>query len=803
MKPVAATNPNPTQTLWLYGTDAVSQDVYIDATNPNTNENANTNGIVLGKMGAAACSTPNFCDALIQLNLSKVPLAATIVSATLYYYMWGTLSPATGTSLNFWFGNITSSWDETTVTYNTRPSEFQYSAGPTAFPGSVSTAEIGTFVPFTITSLFQAWYNGSVANHGLELDYNFASGNLAVTFVPKEALFPDLRPQLQIIYQLPSATVYPAYYCSGGPCELNVFSGSGLAPWLFNVSASENNGTFYRVNPETIGTNLSTYLTVKVTDFFGNSLVAQSSMVTTTPFYMNVAIPYRLLQLFNERTEISSISIVPGSGTPIALDVMPGQLWSAPLKSGISYTITINLKDRDQNVIGTVTIVRTLTSATSYIINGTNLQEVITDLNGLTTTVHDLSSLVQPGILVNGNLPFVPAQFGPMSGDLLNPNGAIAIDPYQTLTYLVNRTGSGTNFIVGPVWNAGATVVTLLQDYILLSGSWTHLWINSTQNTTSTADDTPILSTASALTYLGLAGQNLSVQVAGSTGITVDRLAQVKVVNTFSWTQDLQTLQFSYSPQIANRLNVSWTNVQDYISYVPGHAADPSTIVVKDVTNNAILNPGVNYIVTSSGIALELSSVGASATRSFGITYNQTVNDTSILEPACSPGNPTGGTFAGQDYVAVVVTCTNQNTFDYIGPLHFSMSTATQPIDQATAIVVQGNLAGTQILPSRVSWTYGNTLTVSGQVVKARTQATYTVYFHFAAQTFSPAFFQQQAPLIAIAFGISTVLSGAIAWNVRDKPDSDLVKRRRNIAQVWFIASIVILVVVVLLAFVW
>jgi hypothetical protein len=91
---------------------------------------------------------------------------------------------------------------------------------------------------------------------------------------------------------------------------------------------------------------------------------------------------------------------------------------------------------------------------------------------------------------------------------------------------------------------------------------------------------------------------------------------------------------------------------------------------------------------------------------------------------------------------------------------------------------------------------------VSGQTVKARTQATYTVYFHFTAQTASPEWFLQNAPFIALMLAIGAIVSAALAWNVQNKADSDLVRRRRGISQVAFVVTAGLFFLVVLLAFI-
>jgi hypothetical protein len=95
-----------------------SQDVNIA---DGYNTSANRNGfevLVNWGCGAPPCDEPQTSQGLVQFDLSTIPTGATINSATLRLFH----SNNNGLGDSFELYRTTASWDETTTTYDTRPS---------------------------------------------------------------------------------------------------------------------------------------------------------------------------------------------------------------------------------------------------------------------------------------------------------------------------------------------------------------------------------------------------------------------------------------------------------------------------------------------------------------------------------------------------------------------------------------------------------------------------------------------------------------------------------------------------------
>jgi hypothetical protein len=106
---------------------------------------------------------PTTSQGLVQFDLSSIPSGATITNATLELYH--SVNDGAGKIFDI-FGN-TSSWDETLVTYDTRP---------TTDAGASSTLTIddadyaqGLYRDWDLTSLVQEWVSGTHANFGVTL----------------------------------------------------------------------------------------------------------------------------------------------------------------------------------------------------------------------------------------------------------------------------------------------------------------------------------------------------------------------------------------------------------------------------------------------------------------------------------------------------------------------------------------------------------------------------------------------------------------------------------------------------------
>lgn len=145
--------------------------------------------------------------AYIQFDLSSLPadvqqvfLGVTHVPHTNYCY--------SSCNADFYFYPISQSWNEKTVTFNTKPAEGAAVYGPIniAFPNDLKTRE------YDITGIYKKWKNGSVPNYGLAI-YSPTVGcnNAAVMFNVHSSDDKDqsVRPYLRIISDNPPPSPGP------------------------------------------------------------------------------------------------------------------------------------------------------------------------------------------------------------------------------------------------------------------------------------------------------------------------------------------------------------------------------------------------------------------------------------------------------------------------------------------------------------------------------------------------------------------------------------------------------------------
>lgn len=101
-------------------------------------------------------------------------------------------------SADFYFYPVLESWQDTTLTYNNKPSEGSAEYGPIhiSFPNDFGSKE------YDITNLYKKWKTGELTNYGISI-YSPTVGcnNASVMFAiySKEADASEMRPYLKII----------------------------------------------------------------------------------------------------------------------------------------------------------------------------------------------------------------------------------------------------------------------------------------------------------------------------------------------------------------------------------------------------------------------------------------------------------------------------------------------------------------------------------------------------------------------------------------------------------------------------
>jgi PKD repeat protein len=139
---------------------------------------------------------------LIEFDISSIPAGATIVSAklSLYYKQSndGAHSTLTGSNAAY-IQKVTSSWSESTVTWDTQPSSTD--AGQVTIPASTSDTQ--DYPNIDITSIVQGWANDQTTNFGLLIRMQDESPYRRLAFASSDYTEASKRPKLVIEYVKP------------------------------------------------------------------------------------------------------------------------------------------------------------------------------------------------------------------------------------------------------------------------------------------------------------------------------------------------------------------------------------------------------------------------------------------------------------------------------------------------------------------------------------------------------------------------------------------------------------------------
>lgn len=170
------------------------QDAYVTNDGSNSGKNWNTEYLKFGNLP----SFPSYqYYVLVQFDVSNLP--ADVTEAKMRFYFKGRPGSSYGYATAIAVYRNTSSWDETTVTNNNAPSyDGNAVTNVTGIYWPLSTD--GSYVEFDITSLYNAWKNGTYTNYGVTMRPTASTGGggwYTCDFISSEnTTYPDYVPVL-------------------------------------------------------------------------------------------------------------------------------------------------------------------------------------------------------------------------------------------------------------------------------------------------------------------------------------------------------------------------------------------------------------------------------------------------------------------------------------------------------------------------------------------------------------------------------------------------------------------------------
>ena len=146
-------------------------------------------------------------EAIVEFDLSSVPVSSVVDSATLKLYVSGTDPSAAPVNLH----RATAPWSESTVTFQSFAQHFD----PTVV-GSIVATGPNVLKSVDVTAVVKSWLAGAAANAGLLLEKN--SDNKTI-FVSREGGTPAQRPELDVCYRTVVDQCSPTPCLNGGTCQ--------------------------------------------------------------------------------------------------------------------------------------------------------------------------------------------------------------------------------------------------------------------------------------------------------------------------------------------------------------------------------------------------------------------------------------------------------------------------------------------------------------------------------------------------------------------------------------------------------
>ena len=213
-----------------------TQDTYIKLQSPDTTNNfgASTSMVVDRE-------STDLQRALLQFDLSSIPAGSTINSATLKLQ-----STQIGGTLNIAVYEVTQAWSEGTgngtagaANWNERQTGTNWTTAGGTF-NSTAVATLNTDATgqhtWTVTSLVQAWFNGTNVNNGLMVASPDGGGNRTVTYDSSEG---TTVPVLEINYTPPSNTAPTITNLSGDSLAYSEDAGAVVIEQGGNATVSD------------------------------------------------------------------------------------------------------------------------------------------------------------------------------------------------------------------------------------------------------------------------------------------------------------------------------------------------------------------------------------------------------------------------------------------------------------------------------------------------------------------------------------------------------------------------------------
>jgi len=170
------------------------KDAYVFEKNPTSNYGTSHE---LFSFAWTFSGTPYVGQSLIEFDISQIPSNVTITEAKISLYHNPSSSSAGQSGINeSKLKKVTSSWNESNVTWNNKPT----TSSSGAIILATSTSAIQDYENIDLTNIVQGWHTNSSSNNGLMLDITTSNPLASMLFCSSDHSDSTKRPKLVVCY---------------------------------------------------------------------------------------------------------------------------------------------------------------------------------------------------------------------------------------------------------------------------------------------------------------------------------------------------------------------------------------------------------------------------------------------------------------------------------------------------------------------------------------------------------------------------------------------------------------------------
>ena len=411
--------------------------------------------------------------------------------------------------------------------------------------------------------------------------------------------------------------------------------------------------------------------------------------------FLTIPVPYYSWQIFNMNELPVLVKIYwNNSGSPWEFFVGPQWIIERNLKGG-NYTFMVTFYEADGTAGTTVSYVRTVPNAglnASFIyVSGTNLSEIISDIEGVMAVQQIITSLISPStVLIYENLPLAPVQIRSLS-----LQDSIVIDPYLILEATTYQNATVTRYIDTTLEQTHPSVVAatyyVLSDILSFSGTYaSEIYINDTGGTNL------YHSTVLPATY-HLDGQEVTIW--SNTNLSVSRASTWREITEYTINYYPTQHKWETTVSLNNTYTLDYYTPYWYIAFPEDAVVNQETVTLYDLDNLVYLSQRTNFDVTAGGVHVTLTQLNTSSTRSFVLTfwdYNSTIG---IGAPNLIAEAYTSSTLNGVPMKYTAVQWFNIYSVEYRGEVYITLNFTYGDYLLRSSIVLIDETSG-NIIPS-------------------------------------------------------------------------------------------------------